>query len=55
LKRYLGHQIKWYLHCQTACANLLNSLIEYLLVQFFGPPSRRIRRYSILVTTKLPA
>ena len=55
LNRYLGHQIKWYLHCHTACANLLNSLIEYLLVPFFGPPSRRIRRYSILVTTNLPA
>jgi len=55
LKRYLGHQIKWYLHCHMACANLLNALIEYLLVQFFGPPTRRIRRYSISVTTKLSA
>ena len=29
-KRYFGHQIIWYLHCHTACANLLNCFTEYL-------------------------
>jgi len=34
LKRYFGHQTIWYLHCQTACANLFKSFIEYLLLMF---------------------
>jgi hypothetical protein len=55
LNRYFGHQIIWYLHCQTACASFLKSLIEYLLVVSFGAPSRRVRRYSISFTTILPA
>jgi len=32
LNRYFGHQIKWYLHSHTACANLLKLLNEYLLL-----------------------
>ena len=31
LNRYLGQKTTWYLHCHKACANFLNSLIEYLL------------------------
>lgn len=31
LNLYLGQKAMWYLHCQTACAIFLNSLIEYLL------------------------
>ena len=54
LNRYFGHQTIWYLHCQIACANLLKSLIEYLLLSF-GSPTHIIRRYSFLVTTRLPA
>ena len=34
LNRYFGHQTIWYLHCQMACANLLKSFIEYLLLMF---------------------
>ena len=34
LKRYLGHQTRWYLHSHTACASLLKSLIEYLPLMF---------------------
>jgi len=34
LNRYFGHQTIWYLHCQTACANLLKSFTEYLLLMF---------------------
>jgi hypothetical protein len=34
LNRYLGHHTIWYLHCQIACANLLNLLTEYLLLMF---------------------
>ena len=34
LNRYFGYQTIWYLHCQTACANLLKSFIEYLLLMF---------------------
>ena len=34
LNRYFGHQTIWYLHYQTACANLLKSFIEYLLLIF---------------------
>ena len=34
LNRYLGHHTIWYVHCQIACANLLKSLIEYLLLMF---------------------
>ena len=54
LNRYLGHHTIWYLHCQIACANFLKSLIEYLLLSF-GSPTLILRRYSILVTTMLPA
>ncbi len=32
--RYWGHHTKWYLHSQTACANFLKLLIEYLLLIF---------------------
>src|SRR5210317_61250 len=32
--RYFRHQTTWYLHCHTACANLLNCFIEYLLLGF---------------------
>ena len=32
LNRYVGHHTIWYVHCQIACAHLLNLLIEYLLL-----------------------
>ena len=32
--RYFGHQTKWYLHSQIACAKFLKLLIEYLLLSF---------------------
>ena len=51
LNRYFGHHIIWYLHCHTACANFLKSLIEYLLLLPFGPPSRSVRGYSIFFIT----
>ena len=35
--RYFGHHTTWYLHSQTACANFLNRLIEYLLLIFRVP------------------
>ena len=54
LNRYFGHHTTWYLHCQIACANLLKSDIEYLLLSF-GSPTRILWRYSFFVTTKLPA
>src|SRR5210317_2278868 len=54
LNRYFGHHTIWYLHCQIACANLLKSVIEYLLLSF-GSPTRILRRYSFYVTTMLPA
>lgn len=37
--RYLGHQTKWYLQCQIACAKLLKSLFAYLL-RCLGSPTR---------------
>ena len=54
LNRYFGHHTTWYLHCQIACANLLKSVIEYLLLSF-GSPTRILRRYSFFVTTTLLA
>jgi hypothetical protein len=45
LNRYLGHHTIWYLHCHIACANLLKSLIGYLLLSF-GSPTHILRRYS---------
>ena len=33
-KRYLGHQIIWYLQSHTACANFCRYFIEYLLSTF---------------------
>jgi hypothetical protein len=35
--RYFGHHTTWYLHSHTACANFLNSLIEYLPLIFRVP------------------
>ncbi len=45
LNLYFGHHTIWYLHSHTACANLLKSLIEYLLLIFRVTPYI-LRRYS---------
>jgi len=47
--RYFGHQTIWYLHCHTACANLLNCFIEYLLWIFRVTTTLFLRRYSFFV------
>ena len=39
----------WYLHCQTACANLLNCFTEYLLLGFRATITLFLRRYSFFV------
>jgi len=51
LNRYFGHHTTWYLHSHTACANLLNSFIEYLLI-LFRVTARLLRRYSFLCNLK---
>lgn len=47
--RYFGHQTIWYLHSHTACANLLNCFIEYLLWIFRVTTTHFLRRYSLFV------
>jgi hypothetical protein len=37
LNLYFGHHTKWYLQSYTACANLLNLPIEYLLFLLESP------------------
>jgi hypothetical protein len=51
LNRYFGHHTRWYLHSHTACANLLKSCIEYLLI-LFRVTARHLRRYSLLCKVK---
>ena len=47
--RYFGHQTICYLHIHTACANLLNCFIEYLLWIFRATTTLFLRRYSLYV------
>ena len=46
LNLYLGHQTIWYLHCHTACANLLKSDTNTSFLLLGSPPRRFTRRYS---------
>ena len=47
--RYFGHHTIWYLHRHTACANLLNCFIEYLLWTYRVTTTPFLRRYSFFV------
>jgi hypothetical protein len=53
--RYFGHHATWYLHSHTACANLLNRLIEYLLQMFRASTTFILKEVFVFRITHAPA
>lgn len=47
--RYFGHHTIWYLHRHTACDNLLNCFVEYLLGNFRVTTTLFLWGYSFFV------